>query len=81
MRPDGIDLSGLSALEFATMCIYYDSQPYPLQFLERMSEDGEESGNNMEDNDEVSQADEANSQDSPEESYGEDDEDEDDEGN
>ena len=52
-----------------------------MQFLERMSEDGEESGNNMEDNAEVSQADEANSQDSPEESYGEDDEDEDDEGN
>ena len=52
------------------MCIYYDSQPYPLQFLERVNEDGEESANNMESNDEMSQEDEATSQESAEESYG-----------
>ena len=32
------DLKGLSALEYCTMCIYYDSQPYPNQFLERVGE-------------------------------------------
>lgn len=25
---------GFSALEYCTMCIYYDSQPYPVQFIE-----------------------------------------------
>ena len=29
---------GLTALEYGTMCLYYDSQPYPSQFLERVEE-------------------------------------------
>ena len=39
----GQDTMGLSALEYCTMCIYYDSQPYPIQFIEKIIEDENES--------------------------------------
>ena len=33
-----MDLHGLSTIEYGTMCLYYDSQTYPNQFLERVEE-------------------------------------------
>ena len=37
-----VDLKGLSALEYCTMCIYYDSQPYPNAWVDQIEEDEEE---------------------------------------
>ena len=36
-----LSTKGLSALEYCTMCIYYDSQPYPAQFLITNEEENE----------------------------------------
>lgn len=36
-----VSTKGLSALEYCTMCIYYDSQPYPAQFLIMDEEENE----------------------------------------
>ena len=33
---------GFSALEYCTMCIYYDSQPYPVSFIEKCIDGPEE---------------------------------------
>ena len=37
-----VDLKGLSALEYCTMCIYYDSQPYPNAWVDQIEEDAYE---------------------------------------
>ena len=33
MVAPGKNLKGLSVIEYCTMCIYYDSQPYPSNFI------------------------------------------------
>ena len=40
VAPD-TDLKDMTALEYCSMCIYYDSQPYPGKFVERCQENEE----------------------------------------